>query len=247
MNEISIDNDLDNKMYTASGDVDVKLLYLKIKLKYLYLFLLILACSLYARMIYIPLSIPKDRITKEIKKPLKSAINSDCDFDDLKFIFDNKRYIVQKRIFTKASDYYEQSVNLSDILEDMVSDYYTDNSDDITYLMKLRVYINEAKDKHPFDKLNEYQKQLFVQLREKAGDNYTKISEDVIRISEELNERNEEISSHFSKSNASFYISLIAFVLTIFQLIYMFVDPKSKIIEGIKKTLKPDENEKDNN
>ncbi len=113
--------------------------------------------------------------------------------------------------------------------------------------MKLRVYINEAKDKHPFDKLNEYQKQLFVQLREKAGDNYTKISEDVIRISEELNERNEEISSHFSKSNASFYISLIAFVLTIFQLIYMFVDPKSKIIEGIKKTLKPDENEKDNN
>ncbi len=127
MNEISIDNDLDNKMYTASGDEDVKLLYLKIKLKYLYLFLLILACSLYARMIYIPLSIPKDRITKEIKKPLKSAINSDCDFDDLKFIFDNKRYIVQKRIFTKASDYYEQSVNLSDILEDMVSDYYTDN------------------------------------------------------------------------------------------------------------------------
>ena len=177
----------------------------------------LLSAVIFLRMIYVPLSIPSVRISKDIKMHLESAIKENCTYNDIKFIFDHRKQIKLPKVFIPRSEYYDISVDLTYVLEDMVADYFSSGTQEVAYLTRMREFIAESLEKHPFDKLNESQKVLFISLRDKAGENYYNIQSELLSISNELNSLNMTIEQYLSRANIGFIVSVIALILTITQ------------------------------
>jgi hypothetical protein len=187
------------------------------------------------KVILIQTSIPKLRLGKDIKDDLKTAIYLNSDYADLKIIFDKKQRIDIRNNLIQNDNIYDLKVDLSFVLEDMIYDYYAKNNiKDSIFIKKLKSYLIESKEKHPFDILEESQKELFIKLRENSGISYHLISNDLISISKELNEKNETINTYLDKSNQSYTIAIIALFLTLLQTYFIL----AKKIRGYIRKMK---------
>jgi hypothetical protein len=183
-----------------------------------YSFIFVFALVIIIKLIFIIMGPPKLRIMKNIKSDLQKAILLDCTFEDLKILY-NKFERIDVRIHLPGNNnYYDKSVDLSYILEDMIFDYYKYNLKDTIYILKLKQLNKECNDKQPFDKLDESQKKLFTTLRDNSGESYYLISENLNSISEELYKKNVTIEKYLDKSNQSYFLSIIALILTLFQI-----------------------------
>lgn len=178
----------------------------------------VLSIIIIIKVILISFQTPTYRLSKDIKIDLQRAIISNCNYDDLKIIYNKKERIDVRTSFVKKSSIYDVKVDLVYILEDMVFDFYTLNFKDTLYISRLKYFIKESKEKHPFDKLDESEKELFIKIRENSGESYQIISDDLISISEELNKKDETIELYLDKSYQSYILSIIALTLTILQI-----------------------------
>jgi len=177
----------------------------------------ILAIVIIIRLLIIAIDTPKYQLSKTIKVDLEKAILLDCNYDDLKIIYDKKELTNMRTNFIRNSDFHDVKVGLTYILEDMIFDYYAHNLKDSIYIFKLKYFIKESKEKHPFDKLDESQKELFIALRDNSGETYPLIKDNLLNISEELNSKNITIDKYLDKSNQSYILSIIALLVTLFQ------------------------------
>ena len=198
-----------------------------------FLIMLVFAIAIIVKTILITtIEVPKYRLPIDIKDDLKRAIILDCDYDDLKSIFDNKpRVNIRNKIFLNNTDFYDVSVDLARVLDDMIFDYYLKSQEDSLYILKLKIFIKETKEKHPFDKLDEAQKELFIALRDNAGAHYYLIENNLLSISNELNNKNETIEVYLDKAYQSYIVSIIALLISIITLLIPQIPHIRKKIE----------------
>lgn len=169
------------------------------------------------RLIIVSFDQPIYRIAKNIKTELTKAILANCPFNDLIIIYDKTEKVNIQKDFYFKRDIYEMSVDLGYILEDIIRDYYQQKSTNEIYISKLRLFAKEANEQRPFDKLDESQKELFIKLRNTAGDKYVVLKDDINSISDELYNKNEVINQYLGKSNQSYALAIIALLFTILQ------------------------------
>lgn len=183
------------------------------------LIFLIMGVAILIKATIITLDSPQYRIPKNIKHDFETAILKGCSFSDIKIIFDRTEKINIKTGLNWNKEVYNLSVDIPYILEDMVMDYYKANNTDSLYIASLHLFIKEAKEKYPFDKLSESQKELFEILRKNSKDYYPAIEKDIINISHELFDKNNTIEKYLDKAYQSYIISLVALIITLVQFI----------------------------
>ena len=183
------------------------------------IFLLSVALIITLRIFILQLN-PEDlRITKNINIDLAKAIQKECEYDDLKIIYDNFEKINISRMLPVSSNVYPRNVDLTFILQDMLINYYKDEKIDTIYVQKLKLYIQESIEKNPFDKLFPNQKDLLISLRNKLGLEYKKVEGNVIAISNEIHERNETINLYLDKANQSYKLAIISLFISIIPIL----------------------------
>ena len=155
---------------------------------------------------------PKSQVPKCIKGKLNLAIQKNCSFDEVKFIFDDEQRIYTHPLYPFEEDslLYETGVDIIRVLNDMVKDYNESLVYDSLYIEKLRNFVQEAKEKYPFDKLTVTQKYLFDQLKSDAGDDYNKIENTVSAIVNEVYDKNEDINTYLSDATRGYILSIVA-------------------------------------
>lgn len=158
---------------------------------------------------------PNMHIPKNIKADISKSIHKGCLFDDVKYIFDNKERIDINAIYNINANVYETNVDIIDVLDDMIYDYYQNPSVDTFYINKLYLFKKEAKEKYPFDKLHFSQKNMFDNLRNNAGECYESIENDVLIIANELCDKNDDIDTYLAEAESSYILSIIAFFISL--------------------------------
>ena len=188
------------------------------------------------------------------KKTLTVAIKNNAEIDNIKHIYD-ARTLETRSLFSKneefLSKYYIENTSLSFILNDLLSDYYTNNNfkADSSYLQNLKLIIKENEEINPFDKLEVSQKYNFENIRQKSDSNYIKIQSDVIRIADELDSKNQLVSKYLNQSENSFNLSIIALIVTILLSAYQIYQnfSSSKKIQKFISKFTEDNNKDENN
>ncbi len=172
----------------------------------------------------------KEYFPKSIKDSLKTVIMNNGDLDVIKNIYknrSNRRPNILETFSGKASENnYLVETPLSQILDDMKSDYFLNTELDSIYLTKLNSIITIHRQTNPFDKLEYNQKNDFENVRIKSGNDYIKIQTDIIRIADELHNRNLLVTKYLDRSTISFWISISAVVLTI--LLYLLQNHRNR-------------------
>lgn len=118
-----------------------------------------------------------------------------------------------KIIISDKSNYYNVDIPLSIVLNDMRVNAFREAKKDL--LPILEPIISEYDEINPFDKLQTGQKDYFENIRIKAGQNYTNIVSDVNNLADELHEKNVLVNEYLGDSKMSFWISIIAVVLSL--------------------------------
>lgn len=179
--------------------------------------ILVFAILIIVKMIMImTIETPKYRLSVDIKDDLESAVYLNCNYEDLKTIYDRKpRIDIRSKSFFNHNQYYETSVDLSLILDDMIFDYYMEKKNDSLYIKKLKEFKIQDKERNPFDRLEEAQKELFISLRNNSGEHYPLIEDNILKISNELSRKNEAIDTYLDKSNQSYILSIIALLFSV--------------------------------
>ena len=197
------------------------------------------------------ISLDKKYFNKDIKLKLATVIKNNGDLTVIKNLYKNRD--LEKpgftELFNKNSDIdkYNSETVLSEILNDLKSDYYLKSETDTIYLKRLNEIIETHSLVNPFDKLEINQKNDFENLKFKLGDDFKKIYSDINRISDELNNKNQLVNKYLDKSNFSFLISIIALIITIFLSLYqIYQNRKSRTYSILKEILRNENSEIEN-
>lgn len=195
------------------------------------------------------ISIDQKYFDKSIKTELTTVIKNNGDLSVIKNIFKNRKLKKPSlsELFSKKTDEdkYDSEIILSEILNDLKSDYYLKNKIDTIYLKNLNEIIETHSLINPFDKLEVNQKNDFENLKSKLGNDYIKIHSDINRISDELNNKNQLVNKYLDKSNFSFLISIIALIITIFLSLYQIYQNRKSRTYSILKEILTDFNTED--
>ena len=156
---------------------------------------------------------------KTIQKLIIQAVKNGASINNIKHIYD-ARLLEKKPFFSNKDEFtaknYTENTSLSFVLQDILSDYYTNSNfkTDSLYLCNLKT-IKENEETNPFDKLEMSQKYSFENIRLKTDSNYARIQSDIIRITDELDSKNQLVNKYLNKSEISFNLSIIALIITI--------------------------------
>lgn len=154
------------------------------------------------------------------KKLIIQAVKNGASINNIKHIYD-ARLLEKKPFFSNKDEFtaknYTENTSLSFVLQDILSDYYTNSNfkTDSLYLCNLKTIIKENEETNPFDKLEMSQKYSFENIRLKTDSNYARIQSDIIRITDELDSKNQLVNKYLNKSEISFNLSIIALIITI--------------------------------
>lgn len=162
---------------------------------------------------------PIPYISKDIKIEFNKAIHKGCQYEGLKYILDCK-----KRVYLYSANedlYFRSNIPIDLILTEMIVDYYENEGYFYDSIYHSRIYSlkEEARIKYPFDKLSSSQKKLFENIKESSGDKYQFIENDIVGIANEIHDKNNDIERYLDKANQSYYISIVAFLITLIQFI----------------------------
>lgn len=173
-----------------------------------------------------------------IKRDIVLAIGNGADLRSIKNIYEN-RPISFKSItdyFDQGSKkYYESKVSLSKILEDIRSNQFLGLTEKVD-IEKLDLIIEEHNQINPFDSLEPSQKDSFENIRIKLDIKYKDIEIEIGKIVKELAEKNSLVNKYLAQSTFSYWVSIIALVLSLLIGIYQIFQSKvssSKIINEL--------------
>lgn len=156
---------------------------------------------------------------KEVQESLSKVIHNGGSLDEIKRVYSTKKAENKLFIFNKdeyLDSHYRSDISLSAILSDLLVNYYKQDSivTDSTYVMRLRNMISTYETIHPFDGLEENQRYYLENIRLKLDSNYYFIQDDLVKLGDELDRKNLLVTKYLNKSETSFWISVIALVIT---------------------------------
>ena len=234
------------------SDTIVRIQQNKKKIRNLYHFVLILSpIVMIIPVLTIYNSENNGKYTKKntIKTVMHNTIKNGGELSSIKHIYNTRSIEYVYNPFSDKNAYYTENYPLSGILNDLLVDYLQDSksSKDTVYYTALRNIITENEKQNPFDNLEENQKYNIESIQVKLDSTYTKISPDVIKIAEELNNKNQLVNKYLNKSDTSYYISILALIITIifsFFQIYQNYSTDKVIRDFITKSSDEKKNEK---
>lgn len=118
-----------------------------------------------------------------------------------------------KLILMSKSSHYDSSTPLSSVLADLRVNSFRNGESE--FLPLIERVISEYEQVNPFDKLLGNQKYYFENIRIKSGDGYIQISSDINNIADEMHQKNLLVEEYLGDSKMSFWISIIAVVLSL--------------------------------
>lgn len=188
-----------------------------------------------------------------IKDEISIAISNNADIEVIKNIYENREIKGTTRISLlfdkKSGKTYFHNTPLSKILKDLYSDIYLNKeSIDSNFLLKVEKIIKVHEQLNPFDKLQDNQKYNFENLQIKLKDKYSTVQNDVIKITNELYNKNMLVEKYLNKSNTSFWISIIALIVTIILSCFsIYQNRDGKFINLMRSVLNSNGNKSENN
>lgn len=178
----------------------------------------------------------------ELKNELKTKITNGADLEVVEDVFaDRYKYSQDVREWNHLLEkhYYDSNTTLLQVLKDLRSDYFDDNTDmvqptnrDTAYYSRLSMIIDEYKQASPFDGLDKNEQMLFVDLQGGLGDDYEVVRDKVVRIADELRSKNALVNMYLNTSNDSFRLSRNAYIATIVFGIFTLVFGIISIVEN---------------
>lgn len=149
-----------------------------------------------------------------MQQELKLVINNGGGLSVLKHAVSNFPLASEFAVlFSSLDEYYSPRTPLAVILNDLRLEAF--KTDDKSIRLLLDALISEYEEVNPFEGLPVGQKDRFENVRVKAGDDYLRISGDVNSIAEELRQKNLLVEDYLSDSKMSFWISIIAVVISL--------------------------------
>lgn len=149
-----------------------------------------------------------------VQQELKLVINNGGGLDVIKHAVSNFPLVSEFTVlFSSLDGYYSPRTPLAVILNDLRLEAF--KADDKSMRLLLDALISEHEEVNPFEGLPVGQKDRFENVRVKAGDDYLRISGDVNGIAEELRQKNLLVEDYLSDSKMSFWISIIAVVISL--------------------------------
>jgi hypothetical protein len=192
--------------------------------------------------------IPDSYFSKNIKSDIQKVIENNGDLPTIKHIY-KTREIKKKKLpdlfVNKQTDYYPESTSLNEILNDLKVEYYKSENGSSAYLNRLNDIILLNNQINPFDKLQTNQKFAFENIRDKLDSNYVDIQDELNRIADELNSKNLLVDRYLEKSNLSYWISVIALVLTIILSTIQIYQNRNQRIGNLLRGILSKENKKE--
>lgn len=156
-----------------------------------------------------------------VQSTMSKTIRNGGSIDEVRHIFET-RQLKEMPLFVNSSDFidssYRSEVPLSHILADLLVDYYMRNpaDNDTLYITRLHEIVEDYNAVHPFDALEEGQKYYLENIRQKLDSNYILIQDDILKLGDELDRKNLLVNKYLEKSELSFWISILAVVITVF-------------------------------
>lgn len=187
------------------------------------------------------LSKSKDYVSSaEIKNKILLAVNNGADLDVIRNIYSN-REVLDTGIFGFFESHkseYLYSLPLSSILDDVKSDLYmAKDKPDTDIVNSIDSLISKHSQKNPFDKLTKQQKDYFDNVRQKVGEKYHLIQNDMNNISDELDSKNILVTAYLSDSKTSLYVSIFSLLFALIVSSYQIYQGRPKKVAEHLKTL----------
>mgnify|MGYP000182029718 CR=1 FL=1 len=174
-----------------------------------------------------------------IQEKIKKAVNNGASLEVIRTIFSNRN--IDKSFFSRwlKDDLinYIEPLRLSVVLDDMKAEYFLeDHKTELEpYLSKLQLLTDENVEINPFDKLESYQKDYFINIRLKISDKYELIENDVNKIADELNKQNSLVKEYLSDATTSLFLSGGGLIFALFiGLIQIRQSKKTRDLEDSK-------------
>ena len=234
---------------SLSAKVDKKIVWLNLLRSFLMIMISVIMVTFSGILLDHDNTLCKPYFCKSIKVDIGKAIQNNADIEVVKHIY-NQRLVKKGSLFDvilkKSQDEkYLEGTPLSIILNDILADYYLNGQSDSIYLRNIHAIILLHNQTNPFDKLEPNQKNDFENLRCKLDGEYGLVENDINRISEALYHRNQLVNTYLDKSNLSYWISIVALVLTILLSLYQILQNTPKKLTKIIKSALNSVDEKD--
>ena len=186
----------------------------------------------------------ESKFTKKdiLSSSILTAIENGADLRVVRNIYANRTLEGRgiRKLFGTMDGYYGEAVPLSKVLEDLrTSLYQKENAPSDTLVSMIDQLFRDHVETNPFDALEVSQKDYFENIRIKSGESYTAIQPDVDKVVMEMVTKNALVEKYLSRSETSFFISIVAVVLSIgFGGIQMYQSKSSRISKEIREELR---------
>jgi hypothetical protein len=167
-----------------------------------------------------------------LQKDIETIISNGGDLGAIKQALQTQSAVSSlKIIFSNKADYYGVDVPLSIVLSDIRVNAFRAGKKEI--LPVIEPIISEYEEINPFDKLQVGQKDYFENIRIKAGDKYSDIVNDVNNLADELHVKNMLVDEYLGDSKMSFWISIIAVVLSLLIGAYQIFTGRPEVMKKL--------------
>lgn len=161
-----------------------------------------------------------------------TALGNGADLNTIKHIYNNME-VNESNLPTSLGskkNIYPSDIPLSIVLSDTKANLFLkDKPPDSIIVVKLNHIIAQYDQSNPFDKLDNYQKDYFENVRVKLGNSYPTISNDMNKISDDLYNKNQLVGEYLRDSRTSFWLSIAALLLSLSIGIYQIVQNRNMI------------------
>jgi hypothetical protein len=167
-------------------------------------------------LLYVVLTVPEPTtISKaELKGDIVTAIKNNADLRAIKQIYNN-RHRSAGWGFVGPRTHYAFSVPLSAVLEDVRADVFLAHDSDKSLLPALDKLTAEQFQTNPFDTLEPDQKDHFERLRERLGERYAGVQDEVGKIADQLYAKNILTQQYLRNSTISVWVSVVGLLFAI--------------------------------
>jgi hypothetical protein len=163
---------------------------------------------------------PKKVDRNKLLSDIEIAISNGAELEDVKQIFENRRYLSQLNITklfrsseTEDRATYKEPLALSSVLKDLKSEMFFRKQVNKDLVQRIKLVLSEHEKRNPFDKLEAGQRIHFESVQSKLGENYTYIQQDLNLIVDDLANKNQLVVKYLSDATRGFWISVVALIV----------------------------------
>jgi hypothetical protein len=196
--------------------------FFKVKVKknknilYLLSLLLVVSLSVLSLFYIIPNNyyVKKQMVINQTLKLTKGG----ADLKAIKHYFNNAKTFKNNlyfKLFKNKENYYKNDTPFINVLQDVKNVLYLNIATDKDLEKKISDLIAEYTRREPFEALEQFQKDLFENIKLKLPNQYYKIERDLINISKDLETKNKLVKQNNLKTDVGLFLSILSMLIAL--------------------------------